>query len=121
MTTTRMHVAVVDIGRLDNLGWAVGGRQSRPQIWAELTIVSKLLVARSPMARWHSDLKRQCFVPYCEDTNQLDRCRNGKGDRSFSGSPATRRARRVRNGRRQWGLRLAKTLTKLSFYQHSGA
>ena len=25
MTTTRMHVAVVDIGRLDHLGWAVEG------------------------------------------------------------------------------------------------
>ena len=61
MTATRMHVAVVDIGRLDNLGWAVEGPSITTSVWAGLTIVSKLLVVRSRTARWHSDLKCQCL------------------------------------------------------------
>ena len=78
-----MHVAVVDIGRLENLGWAIEGsivNRSGSNIDECIDALTDALDT-GPLAL---GFEAPMFVPYREDANQLDRCRMGEGDRSFS-------------------------------------
>jgi hypothetical protein len=81
----RLHVAVVDVGKLTNLGWVVEGpfvNESGNDI--------DLCVEALPRAMEFGPLalgfEAPMFVPYGRKRSQLDRGREGERDRAFSAS-----------------------------------
>jgi hypothetical protein len=85
MTVNRMHVAVVDVGKLENLGWAIKGPvvcRSGSDIDESVEALTDALTA-GPLAL---GFEAPMFVPYRHDVSRLDKCRNNEGSRSFSAS-----------------------------------
>jgi len=78
-----LHVAVVDIGRLANLGWVVEG----PSINRSGTDIDSCVealaeaVTTGPLAL---GFEAPMFVPFGRDRRDLDRARAGEGDRAFA-------------------------------------
>ena len=87
MANHGLHVSVIDIGRIDNLGWAIeGATVTASGILVRLTKCIDALsraMAEGPLAL---GFEAPMFVPYRGESDQLDRSRNGDGDRSFSAS-----------------------------------
>lgn len=85
MTDESLHVAVVDIGSLKNLGWAIEG----PFVKEEGTDIDSCIgaLARAmktgPLAL---GFEAPMFVPFGRERCNLDKARKGDGDRSFSAS-----------------------------------
>jgi hypothetical protein len=83
MTDESLHVAVVDIGRLTNLGWVVEG----PSVdeWGDDVDSCIETLARAmktgPLAL---GFEAPMFVPYGRERCVLDKGRNGDEDRPFS-------------------------------------
>jgi hypothetical protein len=85
MTDESLHVAVVDIGSLTNLGWAVEGpsvNDSGPDIDLCIEALAGAL-SKGPLAL---GFEAPMFVPYGRKRCDLDKARKGDGDRSFSAS-----------------------------------
>jgi hypothetical protein len=80
-----LHVAVIDIGKLTNLGWAIEG----PIISSSGTDIDECIEALAqaievgPLAL---GFEAPMFVPFGRDREELDHCRVGEGDRAFSAS-----------------------------------
>jgi hypothetical protein len=85
MTNESLHVAVVDIGNLKNLGWVVEG----PAISNSGTDINQCIEAlgsamkTGPLAL---GFEAPMFVPYGKEATNLDDARDGDGDRAFSAS-----------------------------------
>src|SRR5258708_1982581 len=85
MTNESLHVAVIDIGSLPNLGWAVDGpsiNDSGTEIDTCIEVYARAL-KRGPLAL---GFEAPMFVPYGRKRCDLDKARNGDGDRAFSAS-----------------------------------
>jgi hypothetical protein len=83
MSNESLHVAVVDIGKLENLGWVVEG----PSVNEEGTDIDLCIEALAgalktgPLA---VGFEAPMFVPYRRERCDLDKRRQGDGDRSYS-------------------------------------
>ena len=85
MPDESLHVAVVDIGKLTNLGWVVEGpsvKESGDDIDLCIEALSGAL-EKGPLAL---GFEAPMFVPYGRKRCDLDKARKGDGDRSFSAS-----------------------------------
>jgi hypothetical protein len=85
MTYESLHIAVVDIGKLANLGWAIEG----PFINAEGTDIDRCLDSLVSAKKWGAlalGFEAPMFVPYGRDRLDLDKARSGEEDRAFSAS-----------------------------------
>jgi hypothetical protein len=83
MTDESLHVAVVDIGSLTNLGWAVGGpsvNDSGPDIDLCIEALASAL-SKGPLAL---GFEAPMFVPHGRKRCDLDKARKGEGDRPYS-------------------------------------
>jgi hypothetical protein len=83
MTDESLHVAVVDIGRLANLGWVVEGasvKESGTDIDLCIEVLARAM-KNGPLAL---GFEGPMFVPYGRKRCDLDKCRKGEGDRAFS-------------------------------------
>jgi hypothetical protein len=84
-TTTRLHVAVIDIGKLENIGWAVSG----PSVCKKGRNLDQFIdalaraFAKGPLAL---GFEAPMYVPFRNDITQLDKCRAGESDRAFGAS-----------------------------------
>ncbi len=82
MTDESLHVAVVDIGRLANLGWVVEGasvKESGTDIDLYIEVLARAM-KNGPLAL---GFEGPMFVPYGRKRCDLDKCRKGEGDRAF--------------------------------------
>ncbi|HVS87277.1 MAG TPA: hypothetical protein VHF01_03525 [Candidatus Acidoferrum sp.] len=85
MTDESLHVAVVDIGRLANLGWAIKGpsvEDSGTDIDECVEVLARAM-KNGPLAL---GFEGPMFVPYGRKRCDLDKCRKGEGDRAFGAS-----------------------------------
>src|SRR5271165_6462848 len=85
MTDESLHVAVVDIGKLANLGWVVEGpsiTESGTDIDSCIEVLAKALTM-GPLAL---GFEAPMFVPYGRKRCDLDKARKGDEDRAFSAS-----------------------------------
>ena len=86
MTNESLHVAVVDIGKLTNLGWVVEG----PSVNKSGTCIDLCIEAlacamkRGPLAL---GFEAPMFVPYGRKRCDLDKARKGDGDLAFAAAP----------------------------------
>jgi hypothetical protein len=82
MTNESLHIAVVDIGRLANLGWAIEGEsvnESGTDIDPCIEVLAEAM-KNGPLAL---GFEGPMFVPCGRKRCDLDRCRKGEGDRAF--------------------------------------
>jgi hypothetical protein len=80
---TKLHVAVIDIGKLQNLGWAIDG----PKIncsGSNIDMFIDRLTDALDIGPVALGFEAPMFVPYRTDVAELDRCRVGEGNRPFS-------------------------------------
>ena len=83
MVDESLHVAVVDVGKLTNLGWAIEG----PSVNKSGTDVDEgikvraIAMKRGPLAL---GFEAPMFVPYGRKRCDLDKARGGDGDRAFA-------------------------------------
>jgi hypothetical protein len=85
MVTESLHIAVIDIGKLSNLGWAVEGptvNQSGTDIDLFIDALARAINV-GPLAL---GFEAPMFVPYGRERSGLDKAREGEGDRAFSAS-----------------------------------
>jgi hypothetical protein len=85
MNDESLHVAVVDIGSLANLGWAIEGpsvNESGTDIDLCIEALAKAMKA-GPLAL---GFEAPMFVPYGRKRCDLDKAREGEGDRAFGAS-----------------------------------
>jgi hypothetical protein len=78
-----LHIAVVDIGKLSNLGWVIEG----PSISKNGTDIDSCIEALATAMRVGPlalGFEAPMFVPYGRERCDLDKARNGEGDRAFS-------------------------------------
>jgi hypothetical protein len=84
MTDESLHVTVVDIGRLANLGWAIKGPSVKGSGTGtdidECVEVLARAMKNGPLAL---GFEGPMFVPYGKKRCDLDKCRKGEGDRAF--------------------------------------
>jgi hypothetical protein len=83
MTNESLHVAVVDIGKLANLGWVVEGptvNESGTDIDSCIEALGRAM-KMGPLAL---GFEAPMFVPYGRNRRDLDKARDGDGDRAFS-------------------------------------
>jgi hypothetical protein len=85
MTDESLHVAVVDIGKLTNLGWAVEG-PSVNESGKDIDSCIEALTSAMRMGPLALGFEAPMFVPYGRKRSVLDKARKGEGDRSFSAS-----------------------------------
>ncbi len=86
MTHESLHVAVVDIGKLSNLGWVIEG----PSVEESGTDIDEFvtsLVRATEYGPLALGFEAPMFVPYGRGRGDLDRARSGEGNRAFSASP----------------------------------
>jgi hypothetical protein len=77
-----LHVAVIDIGRRENTGWAIEGpRPSHGNIIDECVDALEIALNDGPLAL---GFEAPMFVPLHRDSNNLTRGRMGDGNRAFS-------------------------------------
>jgi hypothetical protein len=83
MTSESLHVAVVDVGSLKNLGWVIEGpsvNESGGDIDSCIEALSRSMET-GPLAL---GFEAPMFVPYGRKRCDLDKAREGDGDRAFS-------------------------------------
>jgi hypothetical protein len=85
MTNESLHVAVVDIGSLPNLGWAVEG-QSVNGSGTDIDMCVEVLATAKKKGPLALGFEAPMFVPLGRKRRDLDKARNGDGDRAFSAS-----------------------------------
>ena len=83
MTDESLHVAVVYIGKLTNLGWVVEG-PSVTESGTDIDSCIDALASAMKMGPLALGFEAPMFVPYGRKRCDLDRARNGERDRSFS-------------------------------------
>lgn len=83
MTNESLHVAVVDIGSLRNLGWVVEG-PSVDETGTDIDLCIKALVRAMKVGPLALGFEAPMFVPYGRELCDLDKARKGEGDRAFS-------------------------------------
>jgi hypothetical protein len=86
MSDKSLHVAVVDIGKLTNLGWVVEGpfvNESGTDIDSCIVFLAEAM-KKGPLAL---GFEAPMFVPYGRKRCDLDKARKGDRDRAFSASP----------------------------------
>jgi hypothetical protein len=86
MTDESLHVAVVDIGRLTNLGWVVEG-PSVNESGTDIDLCIEALASAMKTGPLALGFEAPMFVPYGRTRYDLDKARKGDGDRAFSASP----------------------------------
>jgi hypothetical protein len=85
MIDESLHVAVVDIGKLTNLGWIVEG-PSVNESGTDIDSCIEVLAAALKTGPLALGFEAPMFVPYGRKRCDLDKARKGDGDRSFSAS-----------------------------------
>jgi hypothetical protein len=83
MTDESIHVAVVDIGSLKNLGWAVQGPRVEEK-GADIDALVEALTAAINAGPLALGFEAPMFVPYGREPSSLDKGRQCDGDRAFS-------------------------------------
>lgn len=83
MTDESLHVAVVDIGKLTNLGWMVEG-PSGAKSGTDVDACIDALATAMEIGPLALGFEAPMFVPYGRTRRDLDKARDGEGDRSFS-------------------------------------
>lgn len=86
MTDEPLHVAVVDIGKLTNLGWVVEG-PSVTESGTDIDRCIKVLAIAMRTGPLALGFGAPMFVPYGRKRCDLDKAREGDGGRAFSASP----------------------------------
>jgi len=86
MTNESLHVAVVDIGSLTNIGWVVEG-PSVTESGTDIDLCIEALASAMKMGPLALGFEAPMFVPYGRKRCDLDKARKGDGDRAFSASP----------------------------------
>ncbi len=86
MTDESLHIAVVDIGKLTNLGWVIEG-PSVTECGTDIDSCIELLARAMKLGPVALGFEAPMFVPYGRKRCDLDRARKGEGDRAFSASP----------------------------------
>lgn len=81
--TESLHVAVVDIGKLKNLGWVVEG-PSVNKSGTDIDCCIKALACAMKMGPLALGFEAPMFVPYGRKLCDLDKARKGDGDRAFA-------------------------------------
>jgi hypothetical protein len=85
MTSNQHHVAVIDVGKLSNLGWVIEGplvNESGNDIDRCIEVLAQSMRS-GPLAL---GFEAPLFVPYDRDRCDLDKARRGERDRAFSAS-----------------------------------
>lgn len=85
MADESLHVAVVDVGSLENLGWVVEG-PSITESGTDIDLCIEALaraISTGPLAL---GFEAPMFVPYGRRRSDLDKGRTGDGDRAFAAS-----------------------------------
>jgi len=82
MNDESLHVAVVDIGSLANLGWAVEG-PSVEESGTDIDVCVEVLARAMKNGPLALGFEGPMFVPYGRKRCNLDKCRKGEGDRAF--------------------------------------
>lgn len=85
MTKEPLHVAVIDIGSLTNLGWAIDG-PAVTKSGADIDLCIEALASAMKMGPLALGFEAPMFVPYGRKRCDLDKARKGDGDRAFSAS-----------------------------------
>jgi len=80
-----LHVAVVDIGNLKNLGWVIEG-PSVVKSGTDIGLCVEALASAIGMGPLALGFEAPMFVPYGRNRCDLDRARKGDGDRAFVAS-----------------------------------
>jgi hypothetical protein len=83
MTDESLHVAVVDIGKLTNLGWVVEG-PSVTESGTDIDSCIEALASAMKMGPLALGFEAPMFVPYGRKRCDLDKARKGERDSSFS-------------------------------------
>jgi hypothetical protein len=83
MTDRSLHVAVVDIGKLTNLGWVVEG-PSVNRSGEDIDSCIEALADAIKVGPLALGFEAPMFVPYGRKRSNLDEARKGERDRSFS-------------------------------------
>lgn len=79
-----LHVAVIDIGRRENTGWAIDGpKPSEGKIIDECVAALAVALDEGALAL---GFEAPMFVPLHRDSANLTRGRNGERDRAFTAS-----------------------------------
>ncbi len=86
MTDESLHVAVVDIGKLENLGWVIKG-PSVTKSGTDIDCCIKALTSAMKAGPLALGFEAPMFVPYDRKVCELDKARKNEGDRAFSASP----------------------------------
>ena len=85
MTDESLHVAVVDIGRLANLGWVIEG-PSVTESGTDIDLCIEALAKAMKIGPLALGFEAPMFVPYGKKRCDLDKARKGEEDRAFSAS-----------------------------------
>jgi hypothetical protein len=85
MTDESLHVAVVDIGRLANLGWVIEG-PSVTESGTDIDLCIETLAKAMKIGPLALGFEAPMFVPYGKKRCDLDKARKGDEDRAFSAS-----------------------------------
>lgn len=85
MADESLHVAVVDIGSLANLGWVVEG-PSVTESGTDIDLCIEALARAMKTGPVALGFEAPMFVPYGRKRSDLDKARKGDGDRAFAAS-----------------------------------
>jgi hypothetical protein len=83
MINESLHVAVVDIGKVTNLGWVVEG-PSVTESGSDIDSCIEVLARAMKIGPLALGFEAPMFVPYGRKRCDLDKAREGDGDRAFS-------------------------------------
>jgi hypothetical protein len=81
-----LHVAVVDIGKLQNLGWAIEGPAIN-QSGTDIELCIKALASAMDAGPLALGFEAPMFVPFGRKRCDLDNARIGEGDHAFGAAP----------------------------------
>jgi len=84
-----LHVAVVDVGSLEKLGWAVEGpsvNEAETDINLCIEALAKAVKTGPPALGFETPM----FVPYGRERDELDKARKGEGTCACAPTTATR-------------------------------
>jgi hypothetical protein len=83
MTNESLHVAVVDIGSLDKLGWVIEGPTVNKS-GTDIDLCIEALTAAMKTGPLALGFEAPMFVPYGKTRCDLDKARKGDGDRAYA-------------------------------------
>jgi hypothetical protein len=86
VTNESLHVAVVDIGKLTNLGWVVEG-PSVNESGNDIDLFIDSLANAMKIGPLALGFEAPMFIPFGRERSDLDKARKGEGDRAFAASP----------------------------------